>query len=101
MFSAHTSKSISFDRRRFSVHVVVVCCVVLSLIVPWQVLQSDRPSSVQVNASAPSEITRTSNTDSRADHDGRNLPADLASAQEIVERRTANTATFHVSDGHR
>jgi len=100
MFSAHTSKSISFDRRRFSVHVVVVCCVVLSLIVPWQVLQSDRPSSAQVNASTPSEIAHTSNIDSRADHDRRNLPADLASVQEIVERRTANSATFRASDGH-
>lgn len=96
MLTTQASTSRSINHRRFIVRVMVVWGVVLSLAVSWH----DRPTTAHPNTSPSTEAASASNAvASSSNVDRRALPGDLASAQEIVERRTANTATFRTPDG--
>ncbi len=73
-------------------------CITLSLAVPWLAI---KPSASPVD-SAVAPLSSSAEVDAAVPttEDARALPGDLAGAHEIVERRTANSATFRAPDGH-
>ncbi len=85
-------------RRHFILRVVFVSCITLSLAVPWLAI---KPSvSPADSAVAPLASSAAADAAVPSGEDARALPGDPAGAQEIVERRTANSATFRAPDGH-